>query len=349
MRLACPARWRASWSYAPASLLLPGGRRRGPAAVNVTSGRSSTTALPWSAAPCTPPRRVERPPRRFACASARLRRRREGMRRHPGRHERHLHRARVRHRQATAGPHDRHQRRRVERTERLPAHRRRPGRRCRRLIRRRRRSRRSTATPDADGRRPRRADGDGHAEPTATADGHAEPTVDGHADVDGHGHARADGHGHGHGRADRRGHGPATATATPPPAAVFNVAPPVITGLPVVGNTLVSSFGRWEGTPPFLITRRWQRCPGDESTCMDVPLRVSDTYTVQAADVGNRLRIIVKASNGGGSALAASALFGPLMATGPAPRRRFRRRRRSGSRSTGGRAGPRLPRRSRDG
>jgi hypothetical protein len=93
---------------------------------------------------------------------------------------------------------------------------------------------------------------------------------------------------------------------------VSNVAPPQITGAPVVGNTLVGSLGRWSGTPPFLITRRWQRCPGDEGTCADVPGRVSDVYTLGAADAGNRIRVIVRAANDAGDASAASALSGPV-------------------------------------
>jgi len=108
----------------------------------------------------------------------------------------------------------------------------------------------------------------------------------------------------------------------PIPARVTNVTPPVLTGSPVVGSPLISSIGTWAGTPPFLITRRWQRCPGDEGTCTDIPGRVSDFYFVEPADVGSRIRVVVRASNEGGASSAASALSAPVTAAsagGPQP------------------------------
>jgi hypothetical protein len=103
---------------------------------------------------------------------------------------------------------------------------------------------------------------------------------------------------------------------------VTNVTPPVLTGSPVVGSPLIWSIGTWAGTPPFLITRRWQRCPGDEGTCTDIPGRVSDIYFVEPADIGRRIRVVVRASNEAGAGSAASALTAPVTAAssgGPAP------------------------------
>jgi len=88
---------------------------------------------------------------------------------------------------------------------------------------------------------------------------------------------------------------------------VTNVAPPVITGTPAVGQALTASTGTWnlKGT-----TYRYQWLAGTTAVGTDSP-----TYTPTAADVGQAISVVVTASVAGlGSAAATSAATVPVAA-----------------------------------
>ena len=87
--------------------------------------------------------------------------------------------------------------------------------------------------------------------------------------------------------------------APSPPA---NVIPPSITGNPYLGVNLTVDDGQWSGTEPSY-TYRWQRCRS--GTCTDIG--EESNYTVSRGDLGSNLVVIVTATNGAGSATAASA------------------------------------------
>lgn len=91
----------------------------------------------------------------------------------------------------------------------------------------------------------------------------------------------------------------------PSPLAPKSSKPPVISGSPVQGATLVSTTGTWSGTGRTY-SYRWQRCRG--ATCVFVPAATTRRYRLTAADVSRRLRIFVTATNPFGSATRASAL-----------------------------------------
>lgn len=79
-------------------------------------------------------------------------------------------------------------------------------------------------------------------------------------------------------------------------SAPVNTVPPVITGVPEVGNTLSVSDGTWYGTSPITYTYQWQQ------DGVDIPGATNATYLVDAADEGTTISAIVTATNSEGSA-----------------------------------------------
>lgn len=72
------------------------------------------------------------------------------------------------------------------------------------------------------------------------------------------------------------------------------------------GVVLSATFGDWAGMPQPRLSFLWQRCKGACGEIVDTGGR-SVRYKLGAADVGYRLRVLVKARNGDGSSSAASA------------------------------------------
>jgi hypothetical protein len=98
-----------------------------------------------------------------------------------------------------------------------------------------------------------------------------------------------------------------TAVVTTQTAPV-NTAEPLISGSAVEGSTLSTSTGTWTGTS-ITYTYRWLRCDTsgglpDASNCPSIPGATSSSYTLGAADIGQRLRAQVTASNAKGTATA---------------------------------------------
>lgn len=85
------------------------------------------------------------------------------------------------------------------------------------------------------------------------------------------------------------------------------------------GETLTATTGTWRGTTPISYTYAWQRCDASGAACVAIAGATSSSYTVAAADVGKTLRVIVTASNGYGTAGAAtSAATGVVTSNVPA-------------------------------
>lgn len=95
------------------------------------------------------------------------------------------------------------------------------------------------------------------------------------------------------------------ATRVVSPTQPVNVTPPRILGAPNVGVALAVNEGEWSGTQPFDFTYRWQRCGA--AGCVDVAGETDAIYIVSQNDVNRRLVVIVTATNGAGSATAASS------------------------------------------
>jgi hypothetical protein len=85
-----------------------------------------------------------------------------------------------------------------------------------------------------------------------------------------------------------------------------NVALPVVSGAPEVGQTLTSSSGLWNGTPTRL-GFRWQRCNASGAACVAIAGATSQTYTPTAGEVGSAIRVSVTARNRYGATTVQSA------------------------------------------
>ena len=95
-----------------------------------------------------------------------------------------------------------------------------------------------------------------------------------------------------------------------------NTQPPVVSGTPEVGKGLTTTNGTWSGTTPLSFSYQWRRCDRNGGSCADISGANDNTYTVQNADDGNSLRVVVTAKNGDGTANATSV---PTAVVGGAP------------------------------
>lgn len=114
-------------------------------------------------------------------------------------------------------------------------------------------------------------------------------------------------------------------------AAPKNVSEPKVSGVAVEGRTLTTSNGSWSGTTPITYQYRWLRC--DKSgggvnglSCATIPGETRKSYVLSRADVGNRVRSRVVATNADGTSSAnsnataivkASAVAGKPVNTSP--------------------------------
>ena len=101
-------------------------------------------------------------------------------------------------------------------------------------------------------------------------------------------------------------------SAAPP----VNTALPVITGSPQAGQTLTSSNGTWTNGPTAY-TRQWRRCNSAGTSCANIAGATGASYVLAGADAGSTLRVVVTATNAGGSASATSAQTSVVTAVAP--------------------------------
>jgi hypothetical protein len=89
-----------------------------------------------------------------------------------------------------------------------------------------------------------------------------------------------------------------------------NKTEPRISGFAVQGETLTGTTGTWRNNPTSFAFQ-WRRCPpngglGDASNCSPIPGATTYGHLLRSADVGFTIRVQVTATNGDGSATAAS-------------------------------------------
>jgi hypothetical protein len=90
---------------------------------------------------------------------------------------------------------------------------------------------------------------------------------------------------------------------------------PQIRGDVAVGGSVLASAGSWSGSTPLSYAYQWEDCL---TTCSTIAGATDARYVPTANDLGQRLQVIVTASNAAGSATAASrttALVAPSAAS----------------------------------
>jgi hypothetical protein len=103
----------------------------------------------------------------------------------------------------------------------------------------------------------------------------------------------------------------------PPPAAPVNSALPAIGGTATEGQLLTATAGAWTGSPTAYVYQ-WQDCNALGEGCLNVGGATTSSYTLAASDIGDTVRVVVTASNAGGSAKATSAATGKVASDLPA-------------------------------
>ena len=91
------------------------------------------------------------------------------------------------------------------------------------------------------------------------------------------------------------------------PAAPVDVVLPLLPAAPVASSSLTTTTGTWTSAAPLAYTYRWERCDETGASCADIAGATSDTYATTADEVGATLRVVVTATNAGGSTSAVSS------------------------------------------
>ena len=93
------------------------------------------------------------------------------------------------------------------------------------------------------------------------------------------------------------------------PSEPANVTAPAIAGTARVGAMLSASTGSWTNTPTSY-SYQWQDCSSSGGSCSNIDGATDSSYLLPSSDVGDRVDVVVTASNAGGSASATSAKTG---------------------------------------
>jgi hypothetical protein len=105
--------------------------------------------------------------------------------------------------------------------------------------------------------------------------------------------------------------------APTPPEAPKNTTLPTIGGTAEEGKTLTASAGSWSNSPTSY-AYQWQDCgAGGTQGCTNIATATSSSYKLESTDVGDEVRVVVTASNAGGSGKASSTATGEVAATPP--------------------------------
>ncbi len=111
-----------------------------------------------------------------------------------------------------------------------------------------------------------------------------------------------------------------TVASSPPSGAIASAAPkrkktPVISGNAQDGQLLTAGNGTWKGTAPFSYTYQWEACRG--TACTLVAGATGSTYRPTTPELGEKLRVLVTATNASGTARSLSKPSAKVVAGPP--------------------------------
>lgn len=107
-----------------------------------------------------------------------------------------------------------------------------------------------------------------------------------------------------------------TASVEAAPSSPVNDTSPELSGTPEVGQDLTVTNGEWTATPAATYSRVWQRSADGASGWSAISGETGLSYTLQAADETQFIRVRVTATNSEGSTNAFSQTVGPVAAAG---------------------------------
>jgi hypothetical protein len=102
---------------------------------------------------------------------------------------------------------------------------------------------------------------------------------------------------------------PSPSKEPPPPPAPKNTAPAIVSGSAVENQTLTASRGTWSGSPTSY-AYQWDDCNKAGESCSPISGATASRHVLASSDVGHTLRVVVKATNAGGTGEAISAATG---------------------------------------
>jgi len=91
------------------------------------------------------------------------------------------------------------------------------------------------------------------------------------------------------------------------PGPPSNTAPPQITGVTQDGSVLSASTGSWNAAAPVSYTYQWESCDRSGEECAPVEYANTPEYQLGEGDIGSTLRVLVTATNAGGTTHASSS------------------------------------------
>lgn len=99
-------------------------------------------------------------------------------------------------------------------------------------------------------------------------------------------------------------------------AAPTNTAAPTVSGTAAQGYALTAATGTWTGSG-ITYTYQWRRCDASGAACVDISGQTAKTYLTTSSDVSHTLRVLVTATNAGGSGQALSAHTATVVVPAP--------------------------------
>ncbi|HEX5223493.1 MAG TPA: hypothetical protein VFW29_00055 [Solirubrobacteraceae bacterium] len=96
-----------------------------------------------------------------------------------------------------------------------------------------------------------------------------------------------------------------------------NLSLPSIAGLAEDKQSLTGATGSWSGTAPISYSYQWEKCNSGGEACTNLAGKTTEALVLAEGLVGSTVRLVVKATNSGGTTEAVSPATSPVLAALP--------------------------------